>query len=209
MACKHWKDGWVAHLYDELEPAQERELVEHLECCAACRETLDGLQLSRQLLQEAAPHVPAAPRVVVLQPRRSWSPTWSFAAGAACAVVVFGLGLLAGPRLLDDGARPERVAAREPVRAVKPRAMPATQTTLREFGERLGQLEDSPQLTPLELRKELDNLERRLKRERIRDLEQMLRSFAASEMRTGSWMDRTDNRLAMLALSQDPRFSEQ
>ncbi len=204
MSCKHWKNDWVAHLYGELEPAEERELARHLVICTACRETLDGLETSRLLLQDGAPHVPAPPRVVVLQPRWSWSPIRSFAAGVACAILVFGLGLFAGPWLLDDSARPDRVAAIEP------------DQTLQDFkndffamNERLARLEGSRQLTPADLRKELDTLERRLNRERVLDLQQVMRSFAAVELHTGSWMDQTDDRLAMLALRQDPRFSEQ
>ncbi len=216
MSCKHWKNDWVAQLYGELEPAQERELVRHLEICAACRETLDGLETSRQLLQDGTPHIPAPPRVVVLQPRWSWSPIRSFAAGVACAILVFGLGLFAGPWLLDDGAQPVRVTAIEPVRTVEPEAVPGTDETLQDLqndffamNERLARLEGGRQLTPVDLRKELDKLERRLNRERLLDLQQVMRSFAASEMHTGSWMDRTDDRLTMLALRQDPRFSEQ
>lgn len=216
MPCKHWKDDWVAHLYGELEPAEERELVRHLELCAACRETLDGLESSRQLLQDGAPPIPAPPRVVVLQPRWSWSPIRSFAAGLACAVLLFGLGLFAGPWLLDDGAPPDRVTATEPVRTVEPLAVPATDETMQDLkndffamNERLARLEGGRQLTPVELRKELDKLERRLNRERLLDLEQVMRSFATIELHTGSWMDRTDDRLTMLALRQDPRFSEQ
>ena len=47
MACKHWKDDWVAHLYGELASAEEQELVQHLEDCAGCRETLEGLSVKR------------------------------------------------------------------------------------------------------------------------------------------------------------------
>ena len=215
MPCKHWKNDWVAQLYGELEPAEERELVAHLEGCAACRETLGGLETSRQLLQDGAPYVPAPPRVVVLQPRWSWSPVRAFAAGAACAVLVFGLGLFAGPWVLGDGTEPDRVAAVQPARSVEPVAVPATAESLQDLendffamNERLGRLEGGRQVTPVELRRELDNLERRLNRERVLDLEQVVQSFAAVERHTGSWMDQTDNRLTMLALRQDPRFSE-
>jgi hypothetical protein len=216
MACKQWKNDWVAQLYGELEPGEERELVGHLEQCADCRDTLDGLKTSRQLLQDGAPHVPGPPRVVVLQPRGPWSTIRSFAAGVACAVVLFGLGLFAGPWLLDDGHETDRVTTQEPVRRVEPEAVPATDETLQDLqndffamNERLAQLEGGRQLTAVELRKELDNLERRLNRERILDLEQVLSSFAAVERHTGSWMDQTDDRLTMLALRQDPRFIEQ
>ena len=215
MACKLWKDDWVAHLYGELEPAEESVLVGHLEGCAACRETLNGLKTSRLLLQDAAPPIPATPRVVVLQPRSSWSPIRSFAAGVACAVLVFGLGLFAGPLLLDDATQSDRVTSSEPVRNVEPETVPPTDETLQDLkndffamNERLARLEGGRRVTRIDLRKELDNLERRLNRERVRDLELVVQSFTAAELRTGSWMDQTDNRLTMLALRQDPRFSE-
>ena len=42
----------------------------------------------------------------------------------------------------------------------------------------------------------------------MRDLEYVVRSITASELHTGNWMDQTDNALTLLAMQQDPRFSE-
>ena len=61
MACSSWSNDWIAHLYGELAPEQERALVDHLEGCAACRQTMDDLSASRQLLREYAPPVPGTP----------------------------------------------------------------------------------------------------------------------------------------------------
>ena len=54
----------------------------------------------------------------------------------------------------------------------------------------------------------LEGLERRVNRERAEDLEYVMRSLTAAEMRTGSWMDQTEDALTMLAMRQDPRFTE-
>jgi hypothetical protein len=188
MGCKHWKNDWVARLYDELEPDEERRLVAHLEDCAECRATLEGLNSSRELLEEGAPRVPATPRVVVLQSRWSWPSLGAFAAGAACAALVFGLGWFRGP------------AQNETLELLK--------NDLFAMTERVRQLEGNRDVTPAAMRKELDNLERRLTRERVRDLEQVVLSFTAAERRTGNWMDQTDNRLVLLALRQDPSLRE-
>ena len=104
MTCKHWNDDWVAHLYCELEPAELVRLEAHLADCTECRATLDALSGSRRALQEAAPSVPAAPRLVVLQPRRLWRPAWAFAAGMACALLLFAAGLWAAPWVIGPSA---------------------------------------------------------------------------------------------------------
>jgi hypothetical protein len=227
MPCKQWNDDWIARLYGELDPAEERALDEHLERCAACRETLDGLGASRELLREAAPEVPATPRVVVLRPRPVWSTAWAFAAGAVCALLLFGLGFLAGPRWMSTGAasgrQPAQVALTpQAERTEQPAVADVTPTRsepdpeLREdlfaLRERLEQLEAQPPdaaLTPDQFSAALDRLERRFQQERVRDLEYVIRSITASELRTGTWMDQTNEALTLLALRQDPRFSEQ
>ena len=83
MSCKHWNDEWVAHLYGEMNPAEEADLVRHLDGCASCRDTLEQLSGSRSLLRESAPLVPDAPRVVVLRPQRWRQPAFAFAAAAS------------------------------------------------------------------------------------------------------------------------------
>jgi hypothetical protein len=226
MPCKQWNDGWIAKLYDELEPADERALDAHLERCAACRETLEELRASHELLQEASPEVPAAPRVVVLRPRPIWSSAWAFAAGAACALLLFGLGFVAGPRWTGTGDGPPQELAQTDATQMH---RPAEQTALADttpvvfeptgelrddlftIEQRLARLEEQPvedALTPVLLRDELDRLERRMNQERVRDLEYVIRSLTASELRTGTWMDQTQDQLTLLALRQDPRFNE-
>lgn len=226
MPCKQWNDGWVAQLYGELEPAEERALAAHLERCAACKTTLEELRASHELLQEASPEVPAAPRVVVLRPRPIWSNAWAFAAGAACALLLFGLGFMAGPRwtATGDGPSPQVAQADTTQIPASPESASIGETTpvlfqttpelqddLFALEQRLAKLEEQPSddaLTPALLREELDRLERRFNQERVRDLEYVIRSLTASELRTGTWMDQTQDAITLLALRQDPRFNE-
>jgi hypothetical protein len=226
MPCKQWNDGWVAQLYGELEPAEERALAAHLERCAACRTTLEELRASHDLLQEASPEVPAAPRVVVLRPRTIWSSAWAFAAGAACALLLFGLGFVAGPRWTGTDGSPSHETAQADATQIHHPAertaigdttpvllepTPELEDDLFAIQQRLARLEEHPSddaLTPVLLREELDRLERRMNQERVRDLEYVIRSLTASELRTGTWMDQTQDALTLLAMRQDPRFSE-
>ena len=85
MACTEWKDEWVASRSGELDSDEQGRVDRHVVSCATCRQTLDELSASRELLQQSAPPLPAAPSVIVLQPRRTRQPMWAFAAGLACA----------------------------------------------------------------------------------------------------------------------------
>jgi hypothetical protein len=225
MSCKQWNDDWVAHVYDELEPDERRALEAHVERCDECRTTLAELRASHAMLEHHAPEVPATPRVVVLRPRPTWSGAWVFAAGAACSLLLFGLGFVTGPRWVEARRAGEPAVAAtdlpEPVRSpdlARDDAMPAahepTPELLDELSEirlRLARLEQRPAAEPLppeEFRAELERLERRVNQERVRDLEHVFRSLTASEMRTGTWMEQTQDALTLLALRQDPRYAE-
>ena len=118
MGCKQWNDEWVAHLYGELEPAEERLVTAHLDTCAECRTKFERLASSREVLAAAAPAVPVTPRVVVLRPRPIWSNAWTFAAGAACALILFGAGFISGPRFMGNGGNdpvPQEITTRPAV----------------------------------------------------------------------------------------------
>lgn len=212
MACNEWNDEWVAELYGELEPAQREALEAHLAACSACRTTIDGLRETRQALHEAAPLVPATPQVVVLRPRPFWSGAWSFAAGAACALVLFGAGFVTGPRWMGD--QPEAATLRSETTPATPahdETSNSVQDEIDALRQRLAQLEQAPEtakMTPDQFQQALDRLEQRFHRERAQDLEYVVRSLTASEVRTGTWMDQTNEALTMLALRQDPRFAE-
>ena len=221
MTCKHWNDEWVAHLYDELEAEEERTLAAHLENCAACRATLDELETSRRMMQECAPVLPSAPRVLVLRPGPSWSRTWAFGGGVAAALLLFVLGLTAAPWLSGDAATADPIAEETVLTpesgeyrlAHRNTETEATveqlQSDVATLAQRLARLEQGIRVSPSEFREEMGNLERRIKRERTHDLEYVTRSIAAAELRTGSWMAQTQDEITLLALRQDPRFSEQ
>ena len=226
MPCKQWNDEWVAHLYGELNPADEQVLERHLETCAPCRSTFEELSASRRLLQEAAPVVPATPRVVVLRPRPLWANAWAFAAGATCALILFGAGFWAGP-YFSTQATPgvEPTARMEQPAPIENLARPAShdesekrdeftksiRSDLLALEQRLAQLEghSAPQgVDPQDFQQAINGLQRRFNRERAEDLEYVMRSLTAAELRTGSWMDQTQDAINVLAMRQDPRFAE-
>ena len=43
MPCNEWNEQWVAKLYGELDPEEDRLLTGHLESCEECRDALDEL----------------------------------------------------------------------------------------------------------------------------------------------------------------------
>jgi hypothetical protein len=220
MACTRWTDEWVAQLYDELDPVAARECSAHLAACDDCRRTMDGLAATRRILHEeplpAALPAPA-PRVLVLRPRRAWTVPWALAAGAACALTAFGVGLWSAPRLGPAPAGTHPPAVEATVDALS-REVERLRRSQSDFEARVASLEASPasggevvpaaRLTREQLASELERVEARLAEERERDLEAVLHSLTAAERRTGTWMDETRQALQVLALRQDPRFRE-
>lgn len=227
MSCKHWKEEWVAHLYGELDPAEQESLERHLGDCADCARRLEELSSSRQLLREACPQVPATPSVVVLQPRRLARPVWSFAAGAACAMLLFAVGLMTGYRLPGAAtSEPPALAASRPVEFTSPpAAQPAAlaedsvQARLEPLLRRIDTLEaglaacasdpsEEIWLTREQFDDEIGRLERRADLKRTRDFEFLLGEITATEARTGSYLNQTREALQMVAMRSDPRFTE-
>ncbi len=225
MACPQWKDEWVARLYDELETDESQKCDAHLEDCADCRRSLEQLAAARQLLQACDEPPLGATRLAPLPTRSVWHGTWSFATGALCALLAFALGLLVASRLPATSALPPAVGTD---RAPDPGASASWATISREVerlrelqaacDRRIAALEEAPgplqtgdgahRLTRNQLEEELARLERRFDREREADLQALVRSMTAVEMRTGSWIDETREALQLLALRQDPRFQE-
>lgn len=75
--------------------------------------------------------------------------------------------------------------------------------------ERLEETTAPPEgMTAAQFQEELASVERRFNKERVRDLEYVMRSLTASEVRTGTWMDQTHEALTMLAMWQDGGFEE-
>jgi hypothetical protein len=216
MPCNEWKETWVASLYDELDPAEERELLGHLDSCDSCRRHLDELAVSRQTLHDACPVVPASPsKVVVLRPRRLLQPLWAYAAGAACAMLVFAVGLLAGyklPSSVSTGTGP--VAANPP--ALAEDAIEARFDALLRRVDRLEQEEQRPSddltqqayLTMDRFEEEMRQMNRRNDVERAKDFQFLLDEITAAELRTGSYINDTRQALQVVAVKSDPRFKE-
>lgn len=205
MPCKDWKDEWVAHLYDELDSVEQGALDVHLERCAECRATIDQLSHTRRILLGSAPAVPVAPRVVVLKPRASWSTAWAFASGVAAAVLIFALGVFVARGPQAEPASSETLQASAEHVADLRNQLAAMQARLEQFES--GPAPDA-NLTDDQLRVALDRLERRVNRSRAEELDYLMQSITASELRTGQWIGENRQALNMLALRQDPRFRE-
>jgi hypothetical protein len=209
MQCKEWNDEWVSHLYGELDTAETARLEQHLLGCHSCKEQLEGLQLSREWIQQGEPDLPAVPCVVVLKPRPAWSTAWSFAAGAACALLLFGSGfMIAANRTASAG--PETLQA-ESQPTADPTEVAELRAELSSLRSRLDRVESAPATEAAQMaswEKELEQLEQRVQGERAKDLEYVMESLTATELRTGSWIDQTQDALTMLALRQDPNVRE-
>jgi len=226
MACEHWNPEWVARLYDELDPQEEQRAAEHVAGCADCRTTLEQLAASRRTLYDSAPEIPAAPRVVVLPPKRSAHPAWAFAAGIGLAASLFVGGWLVGVRGVTpavdgmDGAAASEVAAVEALRSrpTHGEMQAALEAQQKWFEEQLAEVRQSasrpePQvlaasMTPDQLDDAMRRLERKITLERARDFEFLVGEIAATERRAGTWVDETRNALRYVALQSDGRLSE-
>jgi hypothetical protein len=148
------------------------------------------------------------PRLLVLRSRSRASVGWSFFAGAAVAASVFALGFLVGQGSPEETVRPAASipADAEPLSArldgIERRLAGHEQPAASESDVRAGSL------TRAQLREELERLEQRFDRRRAEDLKYFLESMTAAELRTGTWMDHTQDALNYLALQQDPRIKE-
>jgi len=227
MSCKQWNHDWIAHLYGELDPADERRLNEHLSSCSECRATFDELAASSRLLREAAPAVPAAPRVLVLRPGVARQPLWAFAAGAAYALLLIAGGVVAGSKLNPRAAStpvaqvadfPE-LASTEPVptRSELDEAIHAQQqwfeARLNEIEQRYGAEapeEAAPKtLTRGEFEEELTRMQRWVEVKQAADFGLVLEEVAATEARLATRVDENREALHYFALKTDPRVTEQ
>jgi predicted anti-sigma-YlaC factor YlaD len=193
MACNQWNDQWVARLYDELDPDEDRRAGEHLDDCPACRETMEALAGTRRLLRESAPAVPPAPRVVVLQPRRQRRTAWAFAAGVAAAAMLFAVALTVIPRTVVPGAASGEIIALETRIAELEQAATASNSGLNRE----------------QFDAELARWARRVEVGRARDVEYLLSEITAAERRTGNYINNNSEALLRVALaSNKPGLSQ-
>ena len=111
------------------------------------------------------------------------------ASGVAAATLVF----LFATLLSSTDTKPleHRIAQLE--------AAPATTAALHD---------EDPVVTRAEFEEEMQRISRRQRRERAEDLDYLVRYLTASEQRTGTFMDNTQEALAYLALRGDPRVRE-
>jgi hypothetical protein len=184
---------------------------------------MDELGASRRLLQECDAAIPAAPRLVVLEPHGAWHGTWSFAAGAACALIAFAIGLYVAPTVAPDSGN--RQAQQVDPASDSGTALASISTELARLREtqsafeaRMASLEKppastlqadhEPRVTRSQVEQQLQQLEVRFDSERKQDLEAFMLSLTAAERRNGTFMDETREAIQVLALRQDPRFVE-
>lgn len=183
MPCQSWNEEWVAHLYGELDAAEERRLTEHLGGCPECRKTLEQLESSRRMLRELSATEPEVPRLVMLPQPPLRRPIWAFSAGLACASVLFAVGMLVGSRHLS------------------PPSVPLDTTSAEEQAP-------SSVMTRTEVEEALRQMQRRLELEQARNTRFLLEEIDATEFRAGRWVDETRQAIQLVALQNDPRFSE-
>jgi anti-sigma factor RsiW len=219
MPCNEWKEQWVARLYDELEPEEERQLTRHLESCGECRRALDELEQSRALLQASSPHVPASTRVVVLRPSGFRLPLWAFASGLAAAMLVFAVGLGVGYSVISPGQddvvpqlRAE-IASNAEARSQLVARIDALEAQLVRHST--AEMEQAPPTETLQAMVSRDQfedglrqLEQRVNYERARDMEFLLGEMTAVEWRAGKWVNETREAVQLAFLHNDPRFNE-
>jgi hypothetical protein len=226
MPCKQWKEEWVAHLYDELEAVEERRLTEHLAACGECRHQMEELSASRDFMRSCSPQIPATPRVVVLRPSSFLQPLWAYAAGAACALLLFSVGLLAGyrlPGIAGGGSSGLMVEAQPSATELIPIAGGGGEEALRSqldlVMRRLSDLEQASArpavagpadiyLTEKQFQDSMNNYRRAYDARHARDFEFLLKEITATELRTGTYIGDTREALRRVAMRNDPRFTE-
>jgi len=206
MSCNAWKDEWVAWIYDEVDPSTRRVIAEHLESCSACRESMQKLESSREMLQRSAAPVPAAPRVLVLQSKRFQRPGWAFAGGFLAAAALFAFGLFTGPLLWEQSVDPDLSAALEASLArieqqsaeLAASRGPATQPAV---------LPASTGITQQELNDSIEAAIRRTEVSRARDFQFLIGEITAVEYRADRDL-RSRDAIIQTMLTSNPGFAE-
>jgi anti-sigma factor RsiW len=216
MNCTPWHESLIGRLYGEIGAEEDAALTAHLESCPNCSKTLSDFQSVRALLREDEPDTPRVPRVVVLQPRSRFRPAL-LAASILGAVVLAGAGAGAGYALgLGRSASPASLAAATPVTP----AASTEELVRREVDRRLAAFQESRPVTAAEpsgerpvrasdLRAEFAKFERRLNTARATDLDYVLDQIAASELRVGTRLGKTNQALRTVALANTPYVDEQ
>ena len=224
MSCTMWTEKLTERLYGEIGPEDDAALADHLDSCTSCRTTLEGFQRVRTLLQDDAPNVLRAPRVVFLRDRARFRP-------ALLAASLLGTALLAGAGAGAGYALGRgRAASKTTIEAAHPAETASSTEELvrREVDRRLAAWEASragasapygapavdhaagdPPVRSSALRAELAKFERKMNGARTADVDYVLDQIAASEVRVGDRIGKTNQALRTVALASNPHVNEQ
>ncbi len=202
MACPEWAERILTHLYAEADAAERGEVEAHLSRCPLCRQTAQELQGVRDALRDAAPELPATPRVLVI-PDRPPRARYALAA-AVVAASLLGAGFFFGQRT----GRPEPAAAQALEASLQrierlEQELQAQRRLLQQWGadRTSSRASSAGGLTREELEQVLASFRRELEVGRSRDLEALLEAIEDLEVRTGARQDW----LEYLVLASDPR----
>jgi hypothetical protein len=215
MACESFRERLVDLLYDEMGSSERAAIEAHVAECRECRGEMERLAEARSLLAGAAGAVPPAPRVVVLEPSLARRPWVGIAAGAFLAGALASAGFFAGMRAGAEGAGRQG----SPAQAVSPAApdVEALQASFerrleeqrRELRSLIEEKQQAPVVTRGELAAAVDKLERKVDGWRSNDVGYLLGQLAAVDKRQSTQIGQTQEALRYVALSRDPRVSEQ
>jgi anti-sigma factor RsiW len=173
---------WKGFVLQEIPPAQRRQMEEHLNTCAACRQEVEALGLTivavRRLPQQPIPRRLAFVSDPVFELpwwKRLWrapAPAWGFAAAAVIAAAILAHGLLAPPP--PAVARFSQAEIEKAVQAQIERDLPArVQAVVRA--------EIAPAMAQVETR--LASFEQRVANERRADLRDVTAAFELLQKR--------------------------
>ena len=224
MACTTWNDTLIERLYGEIAPDDDAALAAHLESCAGCRASLAQFQGVRALLRDNEPTIPQAPRVVVLRQSSRFRPAL-LAASILGAAVLCGAGVGAGfalgrgrttfaPAVAQAASSTSGVSTDELVRREVDRRLASLQgakdnAAAPQTTPRTGNAVGETPLNASTLRAELAKFERRVNGARAADLDYVLDQIAASELRVGDRIGKTNQALRTVAMVGNPRVNEQ
>jgi putative zinc finger protein len=212
MACETYQERLVDLLYDELGSSERAEVEAHLASCGACRAAMEQLAEGRSLLAGAAGGIPRAPRVVVLAPTLARRPWVGIAAGAFLAGVLASAGFFAGMRAAErppEGA--PRVASATPsdLRALEASFDRRLEEQRKEMRSLIERTEPAQGVRKEDLANAVGQLEKKVDGWRANDVEYLLGQLAAVDKRQSTQLGQTQEALRYVALSRDPRVSEQ
>ncbi|HET7618696.1 MAG TPA: zf-HC2 domain-containing protein [Vicinamibacterales bacterium] len=154
MTCD--KDLLVGYVYDDITPADRSRFERHLAECADCRDDVDGMRGTRQLLTAWAPPQPDLGfRVVDSRSRPAWRAWWTPALGlaAAAVLVLAAAAAVANVRVTYGGVTVQtgwRTSAAAPAISAAPQPVDAARVdaSYADIERRIRQLEEARASAP-------------------------------------------------------------